>query len=73
MAAKAPKEYSDAADSHLCNDCALDARKVETAKIGPPRPYDFNHTVGVDVFDLHDREGATYLFLNIIEMRTIFR
>ena len=70
--AKAPQEYLDAVDAHLCRDGALDAPKAQTSKVGPPRPYEFNHTVGVDVFDLHDYDGMTFLFLNIVDMGTNF-
>ena len=72
-AAKAPQEYLDAVDCRLCSDCAVDAPKAQTSKVGPPRPYEFNHTVGVDVFDLHDYEGTCFLFLNIVDMGTNFQ
>ena len=71
--AKAPQEYLDAVDSHLCNDCELTAPKAQTTKVGPPRPYEFNHTVGVDFFDLHDLDGQAHLFLNIVDMGTNFQ
>ena len=32
--AKAPQEYLDAVDSHLCNDCELTAPKAQTTKVG---------------------------------------
>ena len=52
-------------DAHLCEDCDVDKAKVQTSKVGPPKPYEFNHTIGVDVFDLHDYDGNVHLFLNI--------
>ena len=70
--AKAPQEYLDAVDAHLCKDCVQDAPKAQTSKVGPPRPYEFNDIVGVDVFDLHDYEGTCFLFLNIVDMGTNF-
>ena len=74
-AAKAPQEYLDAVDAHLCHGCVANAPKApQTTKVGPPRhPYEFNHTVGVDVFDLHDDDGQGWLFLNIVDMGTNFQ
>ena len=72
-AAKAPQEYLDAVDAHLCKDCDVDKAKVQTSKVGPPKPYEFNHTIGVDVFDLHDYDGNVHLFLNIVDMGTNFQ
>ena len=56
-AAKAPQEHLDAVDAHLCKDCDVDRPKAQTSRVGPPNPYEFNHTIGVDVFDLHDYDG----------------
>ena len=33
----------------------------------------FNHEVGVDVLDLHDYEGKSHLFLNIVDQGTNFQ
>ena len=35
-----------------------------------PKDYIFNHTIGVDVFDLHDVNGKVHLFLNILCLGT---
>ena len=72
--AKAPPEYIDAAVKHLCNTCEVAAPKKQTSKHGPPTlNYSFNHTVGVDVLDLHDYDGNCYLFLNIVCYGTDFQ
>ena len=74
-AGKAPQDYIDAVDAFQCRDCMVNAPKApQTTKVGPPKhPYEFNHTVGVDVFDLHDNEGKCWLFLNITDMGTNFQ
>lgn len=71
--AKVPQEYLDAVDQHLCHDCVVDAPKAQRSKVAPPRPYEFNHAVGVDVFDLHDIDGNPHLYLNIVDMGTNFQ
>ena len=43
---KPKQERIDAVDAHLCKGCVLGAPKVQTTKGGPPRPYEFNDTVG---------------------------
>ena len=42
-------------------------------KSAPPKPYVFNHEVGVDVLDLHDADGDSHLFLNIVGQGTNFQ
>ena len=71
--AKAPKEYIDAADHLRCEQCELTKRNPQTAKSAPPKPYVFNHEVGIDVLDLHDYEGNCHLFLNIVDQGTNFQ
>ena len=42
-------------------------------KVKPPPKFEFNHEVGIDVFDLKDVTGRTYYFLNMIGMATTFQ
>ena len=65
-AAKLPTEYQEAAKCYKCTPCTLHKPPAQTHKVSLPKPYVFNHTVGIDVFDLHDSQGRSHLFLNII-------
>ena len=71
-AAKAPQEYVAAVDRQLCNECTEDAPRVQTTKVRAPKPYEFSHTVGVEVLGLHDLDGNCHLQLNIIDTGTNF-
>ena len=71
--AKAPKEYVDAAAEFLCHECQNSAPKAQTSKVGPPRPYEFNVCVGVDVLYLHDYAGQEHMFFNIVDQGTNFQ
>ena len=72
--AKAPQEYVDAAMQHLCSACDVAQPPKQTSKTGPPRMnYTFNHSIGIDVFDLHDYDGNCHLFLNIVCYGTDFQ
>ena len=59
-AAKAPKEFVQAAKAHRCESCTVTKPPPKTHKVSPPKPYAFNYEVGVDVFDVKDAEGPTY-------------
>ena len=72
-AAKAPKEYVDAVDHLRCEACDATATNPQTKRTAPPKPYVFNHEVGVDVLDLHDADGNSHLFLNIVDQGTNFQ
>ena len=56
-ASKLPKEYLDAARSLKCNTCDTVKKLPQTTKVSLPKEYIFNHTIGIDVFDLHDANG----------------
>ena len=72
-AAQAPKEYVDAVDNLRCEACDATAPNPQTKKSAPPKPYVFNHDVGVDLLDLHDADGNSHLFLNIVCQGTNFQ
>jgi len=71
-AAKAPKEYVDAAKSHRCEACEQTKPKPRTHKVAPPKPYTFNHEVGIDVFEVKDAAGAFYDILNAVDFGTTY-
>ena len=65
-AAKVPKHYIDAAKQHRCDVCVQNKPPTQTHKVGRPKPYVFNHEVGVDVFEVKDIAGTFYDILNVI-------
>ena len=61
---KSPPEYIEAAKKLRCKACDVTAPPKQRSKSSIPHMnYVFNHTIGVDVFDLHDYEGQCWLFL----------
>ena len=65
-AAKAPKEFIEAAKSFRCDTCAVLHPKPQTHKISAPKPYVFNRDVGIDVFEVLDTEGQRYDILHAV-------
>jgi hypothetical protein len=57
---KSSKELLDAVDHLRCEHCVISAKPTQTAKVGPPKPYIFNHEVGIDVVDIHDVQGNPF-------------
>ena len=55
-ASRAPSEYIEAAKHMRCNSCEYtDALPKRSNKVSLPRPYIFNHTVGIDINFTHTR------------------
>ena len=71
--AKADESYIKAAEYLRCDDCEKNHKPKQTSKTAPPKPYMFNFEVGIEVLDLHDCEGNTYQFLNIVCQGTDFQ
>ena len=72
--AKASKEHIKAAQNIKCKSCDDTAGPKQRSKSSPPTMnYTFNHTVGIDVFDLHDHNGDCWLFLDIVDYGTDFQ
>ena len=65
-AAKVRKEIIDAVRLHRCETCEKTAPKKPTHKVSLPGEYTFNHTLGIDVFEVMDSEGNTYQVLNMV-------
>ena len=52
-------------------DCEYASKlPFQTNKVSMPRPYEFNHTVGMDVNYCHDFAGNVHMFLNLVCMGT---
>ena len=64
--ANAPKEYVDAARSYRCPPCEQTRPQPPTRKVAPPRPYTFNHEVGVDVITVRDTVGKYFDIIALI-------
>ena len=65
-AAKVRKEIIDAVRLHRCETCEKTAPKKPTHKVSFSGEYTFNHTLGIDVFEVMDSEGNTYQVLNMV-------
>jgi len=72
-AAKVPKEFVDAAKSHRCDTCESNKPPPRTNKVAMPKPYTFNHEVGVDVLEVKDAAGTFYDILNVVDYGTTFQ
>jgi len=71
-AAHVPKAYIDAAKAHRCAVCEQTKPKPRTSKVAPPKPYVFNHEVGIDVLDVKDAAGTFFDILNCVDYGTTF-
>ena len=72
-AAKLPEAFVTAARSLKCLACETTQKPPQTNKVSLPTPYERNHTIGIDVFDLHDQSGQVHQFLNILDIGTRFQ
>ena len=71
-ASKAPKEYIDAARAHKCDVCESTKPPARTNKTALPKPYTFNHELGVDVLEIKDASGTFFDILNVVDYGTTF-
>ena len=71
-AAKAPKDYIEAAKAHRCNTCEQTKQNQPTNKVSRPKPYEFNAEVGIDVAEVKDAAGRIYDVLNCVDYGTTF-
>ena len=63
---------------YVCLDVSLQVFVLnklpkQTSKVALPRPYIFNHAVGIDVNYLTDSDGVEWMFLNIVCRATKFQ
>ena len=71
-AAKVPKEFIEAAKSHRCDVCEATKPPTRTNKVSRPKPYVFNHEIGIDVMEVKDAAGTFYDILNVVDYGTTF-
>ena len=72
-ASKADKTYIEAAKTYRCDTCEQTKRKPRTHKVSMPKPYEFNHEVGMDVVDIKDAAGKHFDILNAVDYGTTFQ
>ena len=65
-AAKVPKAYINAARGHRCDASVRTKPPTQTHRVSRPKPYVFNHEIGVDVFEVKDIAGTYFDVLNVI-------
>ena len=72
--AKADESYIQAAKYFRCEDCTRTQQlPKQTQKVSAPKPYEINHTVGIDINYLHDAQGETIQFLNMVDLGTDYQ
>jgi hypothetical protein len=69
-AGRCPEEYIEAAKYFRCETCDVEKKKVRRHTATPPKPYEFNHDIGVDVIDTKDAAGTHYSILNCVDNGT---
>ena len=47
--------------------------KPPTNKVAPPKPYVFNHEVGIDVLEMKYAAGTVFDILNVVDYGTTFQ
>ena len=65
------EELVNAAKIFQCESCRVSDEKTRTHPVSAPPPYEFNHTVSVDVFETADYTGHKYSWLNIVDVGTV--
>ena len=63
----------NAAKIFQCESCRVSEEKPRTHPVSAPPPYEFNHTVSVDVLETADDAGHRYSWLNVIDVGTSFQ
>ncbi|CAE7418365.1 GIP [Symbiodinium sp. CCMP2592] len=71
--AGASEELINAAKVFRCETCRVSDESVRTHPVNAPPPYEFNHTVSVDVFETSDSVGEKYSWLNIVDNGTCYQ
>ena len=72
-AARAAQDFIGAAKIFQCQGCDNAKPRPQTHKVSPPRPYTFNHEVGVDVFEIVESVGMRFSILNAVCMETAYK
>jgi hypothetical protein len=71
-AAKVPKDFIEAAKAHRCDVCVATKPPARSTKVSRPKPYVFNHEIGIDVLEIKDAAGTFYDILNVVDYGTTF-
>ena len=71
-AVRASQYYFNAAKTNRCQGCDNRKPRTQTHKVSPPRPYTFNHEVGLDVFEIVDSVGMRFSILNAVCVGTTY-
>ena len=72
-AARIRQEFIDAVKLHRCPTCEETAHKKPTHKTALPHNYSFNHSLGIDVFEIVDMSGSKFQVLNMVDLGTTFQ
>ena len=72
-AARVRSEFIDAVKLHRCTACEETSRKKPTHKTALPHNYSFNHSLGIDVFEIVDAGGSKFQVLNMTDLGTTFQ
>ena len=72
-AAKVHEDFVKAVRLHRCQTCEDTSQKQPTHKTQLPGDYRFNHTLGIDLFEVIDIDGAKFQVLNMVCVGTTFQ
>ena len=72
-AAKVHEDFVKAVRLHRCQTCEDTSQKQPTHKTQLPWDYRFNHTLGVDLFEVIDIDGTKFQGLNMVCVGTTFQ
>ena len=72
-AARVDPEYIKRVKLLRCNECEKSAPRRAAHKVSLPERFVFNHSIGIDVFELLDAEGTKFQVLNMICLGTCFQ
>ena len=72
-AARVDPEYIKGVKLLRCNECEESAPRRAAHKVSLPEKFVFNHSSGIDVFELLDAEGTKLQVLNMICLGTCFQ
>ena len=72
-ASGAKPEFLRAAKFLRCEGCDAHRPKAQTSKVTLPRTYEFNRTVGVDIFEVKDADNTRYSILSMVDQGTCFQ
>eukprot|EP00435_Cladocopium_sp_Y103_P068333 s119_g31.t1 len=71
--AKVNKDFIAAAKLHRCPTCEQTAQRKPTHKTSLPSDFSFNHTLGIDLFEVRDSIGNKFQVLNMVDVGTSFQ